>query len=310
MKKTLFLLVAVCVLLSAPLAMAAERQMGPPKVLMIIREDVKVGKGAAHEKVETGYVRAFSKANWPAHYLAMTSVSGAPEAWFLVGYDSFASIEKERKETEKNAALSADLEKLDAQDAEMISGLRRVIALYRDDLSYRADTVNIAQYRYMEVITYRVRPGHDMEFDEAAKMIRSVYEMQKLDVPWAVFQVALGMPGPTFLVVVPMKSLTDVDAALGRRLTMLAAIGEEGLKKLQKMASDGYLNVEATIYAFNPKMSYVSKETAAADPEFWTPEPAAKMAAPAAAMKGGAKAAGPAGERFPAPPTPPTKPKR
>lgn len=279
MKKTLFLLVAVCLFLSTPLATAGEERKGPPKVLMIIREDVKVGKGAAHEKVEIGYVRAFAKANWPEHYLAMTSVSGAPEAWFVVGYDSFAGIEKERKELEKASTLSADLEKLDAQDADAISGVRRIIALYRDDLSYRAASVNIGQYRYMEVITYRVRPGHDMEFAEAAKMIRAVYEKQNLDVPWAIYQVALGGPGPTFMVIVPMKSLSEVDAALGRRVTMLAAIGEEGLMRLQKMAADGYINVESTIYAFSPKMSYVSKETSAADPEFWTPKPAAKAPA-------------------------------
>lgn len=286
MKKSLFLVVAICLFLSATLASAQEApRTGPPKVLQVIREEVKVGKGAAHEKVEAGYVHAFAKANWPEHYLAMTSVYGPPEAWFLLGYDSFAAIDKENKEYEKAAGLKAELEKLDTQDAEMISGVRRFVAVYRDDLSYHADTVQIGKYRYLEVITYRVRPGHDMEFAEAAKTVRAAYEKVGADVPWAIFQVVLGMPSPTFLVTVPMKSLDEIDAGFARRPKLLAAFGEEGVRKLNKMASEGYAFVDSNIFAFSPKMSYVSKESAALDPDFWTPKPAAKPAAKAPAAE-------------------------
>ncbi|MGZ5381184.1 MAG: hypothetical protein ACXWFQ_04945, partial [Thermoanaerobaculia bacterium] len=62
----------------------------PPKVLQIFREEVKVGKAPAHVKVEKGFVAAFARANWPTHYLAMTTVTGPSEAWFLTGYPSFA----------------------------------------------------------------------------------------------------------------------------------------------------------------------------------------------------------------------------
>ena len=33
---------------------------------------------------------------------------------------------------------------------------------------------------------------------------------------------------------------------------------------------------ESLLFAIDPKMSYVSKEFAAGDPEFWTPKPAAR----------------------------------
>ena len=48
------------------------------------------------------------------------------------------------------------------------------------------------------------------------------------------------------------------------------------------MVCESYLNVESHIYRFNPKMSYVSKEFAAEDPDFWTPKLEAVKAAPAA----------------------------
>jgi hypothetical protein len=36
---------------------------------------------------------------------------------------------------------------------------------------------------------------------------------------------------------------------------------------------------ESTLFAIDPKMSYVSKEFAAGDPEFWTPKPVKKTPA-------------------------------
>ena len=80
--------VAFLCLASAPAAAAAQEaapSQAPPKVLQIFVESVKPGKGSAHEKVEPGWPAAFRKAKWPTHYLAMTSMSGPGEAWFLSG---------------------------------------------------------------------------------------------------------------------------------------------------------------------------------------------------------------------------------
>ena len=83
MKKTLFLLCAIGVLLCGAAQALAQATgsmpPGPPKVLQIFREDVKVGKGAAHEKLEAAYAQAFKKAKWPTTYLAMSSVTGPGE---------------------------------------------------------------------------------------------------------------------------------------------------------------------------------------------------------------------------------------
>src|SRR5712691_10944549 len=198
MKKTLFLLCALGLILSGATAALAQAQapapMGPPKVLQIIREEVKLGKRPAHEKNETGYPRAFKKAKWPTTFLAMTSITGPSEAWFLVPYDSFEAWEKDRQATEKNAALIAELDPLDAKDAEFVSGSRSLIAVYREALSHRPG-VNIAQMRYIRVFTFRVRPGHEADFAEAVKIVRAGYEKANVETHWAVFQISSGMPG-------------------------------------------------------------------------------------------------------------------
>jgi hypothetical protein len=257
---------------------------GPPKVLQIFREEVKVGKGAAHEKFETGYVRAFAKAKWPTTYLAVTSTTGPSEAWFLTRYDSFEAWEKDQRATEKNAALQAELTQLGEKDAEFISGGRSIVLFYREELSYHA-VVSIPEMRYFRIVTFRVRPGHDADFAEAVKTVSAAYDKTNLPVHWATFQVYAGMPSGTYLAFVPMKSLKEVDDALAHLKEFQAAEGEEGMKKLQKISSEAYQLVDSNIYAFSPKRSYVSKEFAAVDPDFWTPKPAAKPAAGAPAEK-------------------------
>ena len=298
MKKCLLWLSVISLLLAGADLALAQTSMpapgGPPKVIQIYREEVKPGKAAAHEKVEAGWPRAFAKANWPTHYLAMVSVTGPSEAWFLTGFDSLAAWEKDTRAVEKNTALTAELDQLSAKDGELLSGGRGLVTVYRDDLSYRA-SVNIGQMRYVYLTTVRVRPGHDIDFAEWNKIIRSAHE--KADVPehWAVFQVTLGMPAGTYLILQPLKSLTEVDdfpQTHGKAYQ--DATGDEGRKKLRELASAGILSYETNIFAFNPKMSYVSKETAAADPDFRTPKPKAAAKPAAAGEKEAAKPAAPA----------------
>jgi hypothetical protein len=272
-------------LIAVPLC-AAEGPPPPPKVLQIYREEVKVGKGPAHVKVEKGFVAAVAKANWPTHYLAMTSVTGPGEAWFLTGYPSFAAWEKDRNDAEKNAALTAEIDRLVEKDGELLTNGRSLVAVQREDLN-GGGPVDIAKMRYFRLLTFRVRPGHENDFQDAVKIVKGAYEKAKIDLPWAVYQVSSGMPGPTYLLFLPMKSMSEIDTALSRAGAIREAEGPENEKALSKMASDGYVTVESNIFAFSPAMSYPAREFAARDPEFWTPKAEAKS--PAAAKKAGPK---------------------
>ena len=261
---------------------------GPPKVLQIFREEVKTGKGAAHVKVEKEFVAAFARANWPTHYLAVTTITGPTEAWFLAGYASFAAWEKDRDDIDKNKALTADLDRLVEKDGELLTNGRSLVAFLREDLS-AGSPVDIPKMRYFRLLTFRVRPGHENDFQDAVKIVKGAYEKAKVDLPWAVYQLSAGMPGPTFMIFLPMKSMSEIDAAIARAGAIREAEGPENEKALAKMASDGYATVESNILAFSPAMSYPSKEFVARDPEFWTPKPEAKPAAPAKKAGAGPK---------------------
>jgi hypothetical protein len=287
MKRNLFTVLAVLLMLSV--AWPAMAQEGaPPKVIQIYRETVKPGKTAAHEKVEAGWPRAFAKANSPTHYLAMTSVSGPTEAWFITGYGSLAAWEKDTQDNEKNPALSAELQRLSAEDGDLLSEGRSIVATYEPDMSYRANGINIGEMRYFYVTTMRIRPGSS--FSDMNKITLAAHEKANIPERWAVFHVTYGMPSGTFLIFQPLKSLAEVDAfPTTHGQPYRDAVGEDGFKKLTEMAKSGIIVSETNIYALNPKMSYPSKETVAVDPAFWAPKPKAPAPAKAAAAKPAAK---------------------
>ena len=101
------------------LGVAAQDMTTPPKVLSIYREFVKPGKsGMRHEKAESAFVQAMTRAKWPTHYLTVTSLSGKPRALFLTRYDSFEAWEKDALATQKNEALSAALDRAAVADGD------------------------------------------------------------------------------------------------------------------------------------------------------------------------------------------------
>jgi hypothetical protein len=274
MKKSLLFVFAVCVVVSTGLQAGGQQPppTGPPKVLSIFREEIKAGRGAAHQQVEAGYVRAFQKAKWPVYSLAMTPVYGGSDAWFVTAYDSFAALQKDHENFDKNAQLTADFDRLDALDAEFRTGQRNIVCVLNEELSY-GGPVNISQMRFFSVTTVRVRPGHDQEYRDARKILVDALKKANADTHSAVYSVAAGMPGGTYMVFTPRKSLAELDPNPAMANAIQAAMGEDDTKKRQKLLGESVTGTENAIYGFSPRMSYVPKEWAKTGGEFWSPKP-------------------------------------
>jgi hypothetical protein len=273
--KRLSLLLPLTLLIaaSAPGAMRAQEAAvaGPPKVLQIFVESVKPGKAAAHERVEAGWPLAFRKAKWPSHYLAMTSMTGPSEVWFLSGYDSYAAWEADQRHVEQTPALGRELDRLSLQDGELLSGTRGIVAVYREDLSYRPN-IKLGDMRYFTVNTITLRPGYDSAFADIRKLVQAGHDKTNMDEHWAMFQVVSGMPGSAYLLFLPMKSLKEADIAVDiHGKPYLDALGEDGRRQLREFARAGYASVESNLFAFNPKMSYPSEELTSSDSVYWNP---------------------------------------
>ncbi len=284
MKKNLWLFAAVCLFVGGSSAVRAQEAAysGPPKVIRIGREDVKPGKGVGHTRMETAWARAFADAKVTDNWIGLTPVSGNGEVWFISGYDSLATMEKNTQAVDKNSAWQALGDKFSTQESEYLSGMRNLVGTFREDLSYMGIKTNVGLMRYFYVTVVRIRPGHDNDFVESTKISKAAHEKANVAERWSVFEVSLGMPRGTFLIIQPLKTLAEVDAfPQTHGQAYRDAVGDDGRKRLTELANAGLISAETNILAFSPQMSMPPAEVAAADPEFWHPKPA-KKPAPAA----------------------------
>ena len=247
-----------------------------PKVLRIYREEIKQGKDSAHEKTEANFAKMAMKHKSPAYYLGCNVVAGPSDTWFFEAHDSFKTIQAAVDMREKNAAMKADLSMADTMDGELRVNATSMIAVLRDDLSYRASQFaqELPKTRYFSMTIVRIRPFSDMRFAELGKQVIAADEKANIDVPTAIYQVVSGGPGGMYLLFQPMKSMEALDSYPARSAAMVQAMGPEKMMALYKNAGEVFTGTQTFLLAFNPKMSYVSKEIAAQDPDFWTPKPA------------------------------------
>jgi len=253
----------------------------PPKVLALYREYLKPGKaGTVHEKSESAFVQAVTKAKVPTNYLAVDSISGRPRSLFLFPYDSFDGIEKDYMNTQKNPALATALDHAMVTDGELLSDMDSTLLAYREDQSLRPN-VDIAHMRYFEISLFQVRPGHGKDWDDIVKLVLAAYEKVP-DAHWATYEVVYGQqPNSTYVVFTAIKSAADIDKEFAQDKDFVAAMGEDGMKRLGELESSAVEFHQTNLFQFNAAMSYPREEWIKADPDFWKPKAAAKPAAKA-----------------------------
>jgi hypothetical protein len=275
LSKTIGMCAGLCFLIGGvsglPAARAQEtaKVTPPPKVLVIDIEWLKPGKGgSAHQKTENAFIQANQKAKVPIHYLALEALSGPPRSLFFFSYDSFAAMEKERQQEMSDTVLSADVDRAYAADGELLSSTARNIFTLRDDLMPDPG-VAIATMRYMQITRVTVRPGHQAEWEEYLKMLRSNLDKTQPGRHIALYQSAFGWEnGGIWLLITPMKSLDEVDQATANNAKFIQNMGDTNMKRYRELAGLAIESSQRNLYAFNPDMSYVRDEWVTADP-FW-----------------------------------------
>jgi hypothetical protein len=269
---------------AAGTAHAQGMQTTQPKFLHIVREQVKTGRAADHAKWEAGWPAAYAKAKNPYNYLALSSVTGPSEAWYVLGFASQAAYGESMAREDADASLRAELDRLSRGDAEFVSEITSIEALARPDLSYGAFP-DLATMRFWEITTFRVKPGHDDDFAAAAKAWAAASERSAPKASWRTYEVVAGMPGPTFLVFSSYGSFADFDKAATDGEATYKGLTFEERTALQKYSSDATLSTVTNRFRLDPGMSYVPAETRQKDPAFWMPKPAASPGAKSAAKK-------------------------
>jgi len=290
MKAVIFLIAsAFCPVLP----LGAQQPSKPPAVLRIFREDIKEGKSAAHEKTEAAFMQAAAKEQYPANILGLTSMTGTSVAVFLEGHATFASIADSQQVIDK-----PEFAALDTADAELRTSQRSILAVYRPDLSYAVDKINLLKTRFFSIETIRIREGQGQGFTELGKTVIDAAGKSGDTQPVAAYEAVSGAPNGTYLLLEPRQSLKSLDDGLQHQRALFQAMGDEGMKRFAKAVSETVANQESLLFAVNPQMSYVPREWITADPDFWTPKPVETTKAPAkTSAKAGNKASPKTGKK-------------
>ena len=270
----------------APGLVAAQAQSqglptSQPSLITIIREEVKVGRSADHAKIEAGWPAAFGKANSPDYYLAMTSMTGMPEAWFIIPAANHAAYDQINRRYDNNAAMTAELDRLSRADAEVLNSIRTIQAVARPDLSMGAYP-DLTKQRYWEISVVRVRPGHEEEFDAAAKAYGASAQRSVPSTQFRIYQIVAGMPTPSYIIFSSVSSYGDFDQMMADGMKTMQSATATEQAALHKFSTDATLSWETNRFRLDPKMSYVSRDVRATDAAFWGAMPATtRPAAPA-----------------------------
>ena len=275
MHKTVSKLVLTSLLVAvASSALAQGVPTTQPRFLHIFREQVKPGRSAAHARWEAGWPAAYEKAKAPYNYVALASLTGPAEVWYVTTLASQAAYGEMLAGESSNAALSAELDRLQKGDGEFLSDGNALQALAQPELSY-GDFPDIALMRFWEITTWRVRPGHDEGFAAAVKAYMSAVKRAGTPSRWRTYQVVAGAPAGTYLIFSSVASFADFDKSAADGETIWKGKTEEEGTTIGKFITDGLINRVGNRYRLDPVQSYVTKEVRAKDPAFWSPKPAA-----------------------------------
>lgn len=250
-------------------AEASHEGTTPPRLLLLVHQEFQPGKASVRQKLEMAISQACDRLSVPNARIDLESITGRSEAVFFDPFDSFEQIDRAGAEWEKIFAKNPDIARLQEEIRALVSSERTVMAMRRDDLGYRVNSIDLSKARVMRVLEVHLRPGHENEFVEAFKMLSAAYEKINSSTPFVVYQVNVGERSPSFLVFVPMTALRQNDDLMARRSTFLSDQGEEGSERMQQIARDAYTSTESNLYVISPQRSHVGKESAAGDPEFW-----------------------------------------
>jgi hypothetical protein len=250
-------------------------------VLLVVHQEFRFGKEGERRKLEVAISRASEHLHVPNDWIDLESISGPPEALFFDPFDSFEQVDAAFAAWGRIFGTHPELARMQEELTALLTNERTIIAERRDDLGYRPQSIDLSKARFLRVLEVRLNPGHESDFVEAFRILSAAYEKIKADTPWVVYQVNVGMPSPAFLVFVPMRALKQNDDLLNWRKSIREAEGEDAAHQTEQIAREAYASTESNLYAISPETSYVSKDFADGDPEFWSPRRPAAPKPPA-----------------------------
>jgi hypothetical protein len=256
----------------APMVVRAQDNgvAGPPKVLVVVREMTKPGRGGMmHERTEGAFLQALRANHVDDHYLAMTSMSGPDRALFFSGYASLAEWEAANKSmyANPNPTAADAIDRANVADGDLLSETAQSVWRRDDDLSMNEHGLH--GDRYMEIEQFMVKPGRTAEWEELVKLVKDGYQKGIPDASWVTFEQVFGTAGNGYIVIIPLKSLAEVDEHHAGGKAFVDAMGKDGMKKLADLSAACIESQQTNLFAFSPKMSNPPEAWVKDEPDYW-----------------------------------------
>jgi len=279
MKKWLYSVAGLTLALAGSLPAKAQTPAPPPNILNVQTDSIKPYADGPYDKLASQYPLLSRELKDPTHVLAMEALTGSPRAIYVSGYDSYEALQNSEEWRAGDAPTDAKFDGLDAREAPYLSGVNYAIWHYRPDLSNNVAGVDMAHSHYWEAIIFRMRPGHDQQFEELTKLRSDADVKTGQNIPWETYEGLTGV-SDAYLVLVPMTSLKDKDAGLAHEKDFGAALGSDGKDRMNKLSQESVVSVEDDLWMVIPEWSYVEQSWIEADRPFWASAPEAAKPSP------------------------------
>lgn len=266
-------LIGICVLCAITVRAQTNQALNdadePPKILNIVHQLLIPGRGSAYTQLLERIAQTYEQGRIPVYWIQSQSLTGPYGEMSLNFFDSFVEAETVSNNLMHAVAGRPSLAQMQEQLLGYVSSQTNAIAFRRDDISYRAASIDFSKARILRVATILVRQGHEEEFAEAIKGLRNAYERLDATAFWATYQVNAGAPSTTFVILMPMRSLKEMDDYIARTGHLRDAEGPTVASRLQEIARNAYVSWDSELYVVDAAASHVSRDFAAGDPQFW-----------------------------------------
>jgi hypothetical protein len=199
-------------------------------------------------QIEEAAARFCAQANCPNPYLALTSLTGPDEAWWINGFDSVDTMEKVRQSYASNTEITQRLNDVAEQKADLVFPSVNLVARFHPEMS--SYTTQIAPRLFL-ISVVQVRPGHVAAFRDIRTRVKAILEHAGR--PQWVYQVTSGTKDVTFLVMTPAHTMQEIQTT----------------PQPDDAGNDIIVSSETRLYAVSPTMSMPSEAWKEADPDFW-----------------------------------------
>jgi hypothetical protein len=130
----------------------------PPQLLQIVRESLNEGGEAEYRTIEEDAARICADLNCPNAHLAMESLTGPKEVWWLTPYESESDRQRVTNGYASNRALMTALKDILRHKQGLVGAPIDVLANYRDDLSGQGSWKVRGTSFFVVTVTHEERP--------------------------------------------------------------------------------------------------------------------------------------------------------